>query len=185
MAKKTMLSVTVSALAAFAVSAALLTYLGGEPWLTLAITFGTVFYHFGMRLAVGYAFNKLMNNKADVSKSWYRLRKWETKLYKILKVKSWKNKLSTYTPDSFSPQKHTWNEIAQAMCQSELVHETIIILSFAPLLAVIFFDSFWVFFITSAAAAIFDSLFVITQRYNRGRIMKIASREKITETTIE
>lgn len=63
------------------------------------------------------------------------------------------------------------------MCQAELVHETIIILSFVPLFAVIFFDSFWVFFITSAAAAIFDLLFVIIQRYNRDRIVKIASKE--------
>ncbi len=180
MVKKTMLSVTISALAAFAVSASLLIYWRGEPWLTLAITFGTVFYHFGMRLAVGYAFNKLMKNKADVLKRWYMLRTWETKLYNILKVKSWKSKLPTYAPDFFSPQKHTWNEIAQAMCQAELVHETIIILSFAPLFAVIFFDSFWVFFITSAAAAIFDLLFVIIQRYNRDRIVKIASKEKNT-----
>jgi len=184
MAKKTMLSVAISALAAFAVSASLLIYWGGEPWLTLAITFGTVFYHFGMRLAVGYAFNKLMKNKADVLKRRYMLRKWETKLYSILKVKSWKSKLPTYAPDSFSPQKHTWNKIAQAMCQSELVHKTIIILSFAPLFAVIFFDSFWVFFITSAAAAAFDTLFVIIQRYNRGCIMKIILKEQKSKINI-
>ncbi len=72
-----MLSVTISALAAFAVSASLLIYWNSEPWLTLAITFGTVFYHFGMRLAVGYAFNKLMKNKADVLKRWYMLRTWK------------------------------------------------------------------------------------------------------------
>ncbi len=178
MFKKNLWSITVLAFAAFAVSAALLVYFGGEPWLTLAITFGTTFYHFGMRLAVGYVYGRIMNNRADFSKSWYRLRKWEKRLYKALNVKDWKNRLPTYAPDLFSPQKHTWNEIAQAMCQAELVHETIIVFSFAPMFAVKLFGSFWVFFITSAAAAVFDSLFVIIQRYNRDRVMKIILKVK-------
>lgn len=38
-----------------------------------------------------------------------------------------------YRPDTFSSKNHTWVEIAQAMCQSELVHETNIVFSFVPL----------------------------------------------------
>ena len=72
--------------------------------------------------------------------------------------------MPAYRPDTFSSKKHIWDEIAQAMCQSELVHETNIILSFVPLAASLCFGSFWVFFITSLCSAVFDLLFVICKR---------------------
>ena len=79
------------------------------------------------------------------------------------------------SPEAFSVRNHTWDEIAQTMCQSELVHETNMILSFIPLTASKWFGSFYVFLITSVGGAVFDLLFVIMQRYNRARITKIAS----------
>ena len=68
---------------------------------------------------------------------------------------------------------HSWDEIAQAMCQAELVHEVIIILSFLPIFAAIPFGALPVFVITSILSAGFDAMFVIMQRYNRPRIMKL------------
>ena len=41
------------------------------------------------------------------------------------------------------------------------------------MLFIIPWGEFWVFFITSLVAAIFDSIFVMLQRYNRPRIMKL------------
>lgn len=146
-------------------------------FLTLAITSGTIFYHLGIRLAVGWIYQKTMGNHADYSKGWYQLRPWENRLYQRLNVKRWKNKLPTYNPESFSPKRHSWDEIAQAMCQSELVHETNIPLSFCPLIAVKWFGSPEVFLITSLLAAVFDLMFVIIQRYNRPRIVKLALRK--------
>ena len=64
------------------------------------------------------------------------------------------------------------------MCQSELVHETNIVLSFVPLAASVRFDAFPVFLITSICSAAFDLLFVIMQRYNRFRILKMVLRER-------
>ena len=64
---------------------------------------------------------------------------------------------------------HTWDEIAQAMCQAELVHETIVVLSFLPVAASVWFGAAAVFLVTSLAAAAFDLMFVMMQRYNRGR----------------
>ena len=63
-------------------------------------------------------------------------------------------------------------------CQSELVHETNIILSFVPLAASLCFGSFWVFFITSLCSAVFDLLFVMMQRYNRPRIVSMILRQR-------
>lgn len=147
-------------------------------WLTLAITFGTAFYHFFIRLLVGSAYNSLMKNRADTAKKWYQMRPWEKKLYEVLRVKKWKNKMPTYEKDFFDPGLHSWDEIAQAMCQAELVHETSMVIGFLPLLLSVWTGAFLVFLITSAAAACFDLIFVIIQRYNRSRIMKLSKLEK-------
>lgn len=125
-------------------------------WLSFAVTFATIFYHFSMRLVVGYAFDRIMGNKVDYNRAWFQLKPVENRIYKFLKVKKWKAHMPTYNPDVFSPKKHSWDEIAQAMCQAELVHETIVILSFLPIILSIWFDSIGVFVITSACAAVFD-----------------------------
>lgn len=153
-------------------------YFNKELYLTLAITFGTVTYHLGIRLLVGLLYNIGMKNRADYTRKWYQLHPWENKLYQILKVKAWKGKMPTYQPENFSNKKHTWDEIAQAMCQSELVHETNVVLSFVPLIASIWFGTFEVFLITSICSAIFDLLFVIIQRYNRSRVVKIILKQR-------
>lgn len=149
-----------------------------DLWLTLVITFGTTSYHFFMRLLVGFIYNSLMKNRADITKKWYQLQPWEQKLYEVLHVKKWKNKMPTYENDFFDPRLHSWDEIAQAMCQAELVHETSVVFSFLPLLFAVWAGAFPVFLITSVAAACFDLIFVIIQRYNRPRIMKLANIEK-------
>lgn len=145
---------------------------------SLAITFATISYHFFMRFAVGWILNVTMNNHADYTKAWYQLKPFENELYKKLRVKSWKDKMPTYQPEIFSMKNHTLDEIAQAMCQSELVHEVIVILSFLPVIASVWFDSFFVFLVTSIASACFDMTFVIMQRYNRERILKIIARQR-------
>ena len=89
----------------------------------------------------------------------------------------WKRKMPTYDPELFNPRKHSWDKIAQAMCQSELVHETIVMLSFLPIFASIWFGSAWVFIITSMLGAFIDMIFVIMQRYNRPRIIEIIKRK--------
>ena len=143
---------------------------------SLAITFGTVFYHFCMRLIVGLSLNKILNNRVDYNKKWFKVSHKEQKLYDKLNVKGWKKFLPTYNADLFNPQNHTWHEIAQAMCQAELVHEIIILLSFLPIVSTIWFGALPVFIITSVLSACFDSLFVILQRYNRPRVIKLIKK---------
>ena len=139
----------------------------------VSITCGTIAYHLLMRLGIGYLFDFFMKNRADYSKKWYQCRKWENKLYKKLKVKNWKSHAPTFEPSLFNPKQHSWEEIAQAMCQAELVHETIVVLSFVPIIpSVLVFGDLPVFIITSLAAAIIDVTFVIIQRYNRPRIIR-------------
>ena len=148
--------------------------------LSFAITFATCFYHFAMRLLAGHLVNRRMRNRADYRKPWYQLRPFEAKLYKLLKVKKWKANMPTYDPCTFDPKQHSWNEIAQAMCQAEIVHEIIIILSFLPLFAAIPFGAFPVFLITSLLSAAYDLSFVIIQRHNRPRILKLIEKERVS-----
>lgn len=112
-----------------------------DVWLSALITFGTISYHFVMRLFVGAGVNGI-------------------------------------SEETFSVEKRSLDEIVQATCQSEITHEVIAVLSFLPLLASLKFDSFMVFFITSLLAACFDLSFVIIQRYNRPRLVKLVKKTR-------
>lgn len=147
--------------------------------LPLAITSGTIAYHFVMRLMVGLAFHATMRNKADYRKRWYQVSKREMAVYEKLKVKQWKRRMPTYDPALFDPRLHTWEEIVQPMCQAELVHETIAALSFLPILAGIWFGEYPVFIVTSVLSAACDMVFVIMQRYNRQRVTKLLNRKSV------
>ena len=138
-----------------------------------AITFGTIAYHFIIRLMVGTVVNMIMHNRADYHKKWYRVGDFEMKLYQKMKVKKWKSKMPTFDEDTFDITKHSWDEIVQATCQSEIVHEIDVIFSFVPVVFSIWFNSFWVFLITSIGGAMYDLMFVAMQRFNRTRILKM------------
>ena len=141
----------------------------------LSITLGTVFYHFAMRLAVGYAM-LAVPRRFDARAGWFAERKWERRLYARLNVRKWKHVMPSYNPEDFDLETHTSEEIVQTMCVSELVHEIIIVLSFVPVTFAIPFGELAVFVITSVAAAVFDSVFVIIQRFNRPRVLRLIGR---------
>lgn len=171
-----LLKTAAAAVTAGALGAAALYFLSGWGiFQALAITLGTTAYHFGARLLSGAAFGRAVKI-GGYDSGWFRVRPWEMRLYRLLRVKAWKGKLPTYSPEAFSPRLHSWKEIAVNMCRSELVHEVNILLSFLPVAASLWFGEFWVFLLTSLGGALFDLCFVLIQRYNRGRAAKIASR---------
>ena len=86
--------------------------------------------------------------------------------------------MPTFDPKAFDTSNRTWEQIAQATCQSELVHETNVVLSFLPIIASVWFGEILVFVVTSVLSAIFDLLFVFMQRFNRQRILRLQSRLK-------
>ncbi len=153
-------------------------FAGHGALLSLAITCGTVFYHFAMRLAVGHAINSVFKNKMNPERPWFRARKFEKKLYKFLRVRVWRKHVPTYAPETFSREKHTWREIAMTTCQSEIVHEIIVVMSFVPLFFALPFGELPVFLITSVCAALYDTMFVVLQRYNRPLILRVAKAEE-------
>ncbi len=146
-------------------------------WLTLSITAGTFLYHFAMRLVVGLVVNRFIKKPVNYKADWFLLRRWEPKVYRKLGIRRWKNKLPTYYPQDFSIRNHSVQELLQTMCIAEIGHELMIVLSFVPLLLSIWFGTFAVFLITSLCAGMVDLVFVLIQRYNRNRLVKIAERK--------
>ena len=144
---------------------------------SLTISFGTVFYHFAMRLLVGAIVPRLVHEGAENGK-WFCQKRFEEKLYGTLRVKQWKTYMPTYSPESFDLKKHSLEEIIHTCCCSEAVHEWIMLLSFLPVLAIPVFGAAWVFWLTSMLAALFDGCFAILQRYNRPRLIRILDKER-------
>lgn len=150
----------------------------GKGWLlSLSITLGTTAYHFIMRLLVGLAFNSTMKNQADCTKAWYQPLRWEKGLYKALRVKRWKEVMPTFSPELFSTRQHSLSELAQAMCQAELVHEVCAVLSFLPVVSAHWFGALPVFLLTSLGGALLDLMFVMIQRYNRPKVLRLMQRQ--------
>ena len=140
---------------------------------SVAITLGTTFYHFSMRLIVGSLVDARYHNRMDYTKKWFQEKPFEKKLYKKLKVRKWKKRFPTLNPQDFDLKNRSVEEIIQVTCQAEIVHEIIMVLSFVPVLFTVWLDSFGVFFTTSCIACLFDNVFVIMQRYNRPRLIRL------------
>lgn len=149
---------------------------GGEVWFTLALTFTATAYHFVMRLCVGFAvrpFTPRLNPDA----AWFAPRAWEAPLYRALRVKTWKAHMPTYVPGSFSVENLGAETVIKNMCSAEITHEIIVAMGYATLLLALLCDNpagnVPVFALTAFLAGLFDTAFVIMQRYNRPRVKRI------------
>ena len=162
--------------AAAALAAALLW--PGSLSTAVAVTLLTVCYHLWMRLLVGGVFDRRMNNRCDLGNPWFAPRRWEPALWRALRVKRWKVGVPSWEPELFDTKERSLEEVAMAMCQAELVHETCAVLSFLPLAAVPWLGAAPVFLLTSLAAALLDLMFVFLQRYNRPRLLRLMQRRK-------
>ena len=142
----------------------------------VTISVGVTLYHFAMRLAVGTTVNFIMKNQADHENAWFRERRFEKNLYAMLGVRKWKKYLPTYSSDAFDTSKKTLKEIVGATCQAEIVHEIIMVLSLLPIALIPLLGGAWAMIITSVLSMAFDSLFVMLQRYNRPRLLRVMTK---------
>ena len=139
------------------------------------ITTFTIMYHLWMRIILGNV-TKLF--KINYKQKWFKERKFEKKLYKFLRVKKRKGKALTYNPELFSLKDYSLEEIANTMSKAETDHWINELISLSTLLFAIMWGQFWIFLITAIVAMIFDSQFIVIQRYNRPRIVKILDKRK-------
>ena len=95
----------------------------------------------------------------------------------MLRVKEWKGKALTYNPDDFNVKEKALETIANTMAKSEVDHWINEAISLSTMLFSLIWGQFWIFALTAILAMIFDSQFIIIQRYNRPRIVKLLERE--------
>ena len=145
--------------------------------LWIGITAFTIMYHFWVRIIMGNV-SKLFKKHIHYKQWLFKEKKFEKGLYKFLRVKKWKGKALTYNPESFSLKNHSLDEIANTMAKSEVDHWINEVIALSTLLFSIIWGEFWIFFITAIIAMIFDSQFIIIQRYNRPRILKVLGISK-------
>ena len=147
--------------------------LNTELVLWTGVTCFTIMYHLWLRIIMGNV-TKLF--KLDYTMWWFKERSFEQKLYKILKVKSWKDKALTYNPELFSLKDCSLTDIANTMCKAETDHLINILISLSTLLFSLLWGQLWIFAISAVAAIIFDSQFILIQRYNRPRVIRLINR---------
>ena len=130
----------------------------------------TVFYQLELRILLG----KLNGYMRVNYKQWlYRELPFERRLYEILKIRSWRGKVLTYNPELFTLHDHTMEEIANTMAKVELDHWANVVISISMLLFALAFGAFPIFLTVAIVAILFDGQFIIVQRYNRPRVIKV------------
>ena len=143
-----------------------------------AVSFGTIFYHFAMRLMVGSLCDMIITADGIYKRKIYSVKEKEMEFYRRIGIRKWKKIMPTYDASQFDPRKHTWEEIASACARSETIHLINALLSFLPMVLTLYFGAFPVFLVTSAAGAAFDMMFVMIQRFNLARIVKAIEKGK-------
>lgn len=139
------------------------------------ITFFTILYHFWLRIIMGNV-TKLFT--ITYKQWWFKERAFEKGLYKLLKVKSWKDKALTYNPELFSFKDRSLEQIADTMAKAETDHWINELISLSTILFSLWWGELWIFALTASIACLFDAQFIVIQRYNRPRIVKLLSRTK-------
>lgn len=145
--------------------------------LALAITLLIVVYQLGMRLFVGNVIEQWFPKQFNVQQGWFKVQPGEMRLYQWLRVKQWKKHLPTYEPEKYDVRKHSIAEIIQTMCCAELDHEIMLVLSYLPVILIYWFGDPVVFAITSVSASLVELPFIVLQRFNRVRLVRIWERK--------
>lgn len=148
-----------------------------DSFLWIGITAFTIMYHLWMRIIFGNITTKFKKH-ISYKHWWFKERKFEKTLYKFLKVKKWKNKALTFQPELFSVKDYSLEEIANTMTKSELDHWINEILSLTTLAFGLIWGEMWIFALTAFVAMLFDAQFIVIQRFNRPRILKIIEKQK-------
>ncbi len=174
--KRKMLLITVFLTVGFVVCLPIFIFTSNDILEIVTITVGIALYHFAMRLFIGSVVNLIMKNKADYNGIWFREKRFENKLYKLIGVRKWKKYLPTYSPVTFDTTQKTVKEIVGATCQAEIVHELIMVLSLMPIAFIPLLGGAAAIIITSFLSVLIDLTFVILQRYNRPKLIRVMER---------
>ena len=145
------------------------------PVLWAGICTFVIFYQMFLRIFMGKITKHIKINRQSF---WFKEKPFEKKLYGILRVRKWKDKVSTYDPDAFSREKHSWDEIASAMTKAELDHWINEIISLFGMSFSLIWGKPFLFITVSLFAMLFDAQYIVLQRFHRPKAEKIIKAEK-------
>lgn len=146
---------------------------GQVVFFVCALSFGVLFYHVSMRLAVAH----LAKHGYNFKNAWFSEKSFEKSLYKKLHVRRWKKWLPSGNPASYSVKNRTLFDIVQTMCRNEVIHEVSALLSLVPILLGFWYGAWGVWIATSVFGSLCDLPFVCMQRYNRPRLVRLLERQ--------
>lgn len=138
------------------------------------ITCFTIMYHLWLRIIMGNV-TKLF--RVSYKSHWFREKNFESKLYGFLRVKNWKGKTLTYSPELYDVKNRTLTQIADTTAKSELDHWVNVLIALSSILFGIIWGQIRIFALTAFLAALFDSHFIVIQRYNRPRLIKLIKKQ--------
>lgn len=150
-------------------------YIPSSIVLWTGVTAFTVVYHFWGRILLG---NLTKLFRIHHGQKWFHERGFERGLYRFLRVRKWKERVLTYDPDAYDVKKHTLEELANTMAKSETDHWVNELLSLSTLLFALVWGELWIFLLSAVLAMAFDAQFIVVQRYNRPRVLKLIERKK-------
>ena len=135
----------------------------------------TILYHFWLRILMG----KLTKCFAVNYRTWwFKERRFEQKLYKLLRVRKWKGKVLTYDPDAFLIEKHGYEGVANAMAKAETDHWINELISLSTMLFPLLWGAPWLFITTALVGMLFDMQFIVVQRFHRPIILRVIEKER-------
>lgn len=108
---------------------------------------------------------------------WFNQFSWEKKLYRKLKVKSWKTKFPTYDEKMFSLDTNSKEDIIKIMIQSENVHLILFFTSFLPVILGKYYGHYPIIITMALFFAISHLPFVIIQRFNLPRVSSFYTKK--------
>lgn len=132
-----------------------------------------ILYHFGLRILFG-EITKRFN--IDYNHPFYLQRPFEKRLYKMLRVRKWKDKVLTFDPDAYNFKNRTLDELATTMSKSGLDHWINEMISLLSIVFAILWGALPVFLIQMLVAMLFDAQFIVVQRYNRPIVLRLKNR---------
>lgn len=130
---------------------------------------------------VSIAFKKNFNYNSIL----FAQKKFEKGLYEIIKVRRWKTLFPSYDNNEYSTKIHSYEEIIMNMCHAETVHWVILFSSYIPLFFYKLIDQHILLVITCVFFSFCHLPFIIIQRYNRPRVIKLYNRHKKYKTHIK
>ncbi len=140
---------------------------------------GLVLYHVAVRVVVGIVMDKRPLETFNPLSTLFRPRSWEARLYKNLQVKVWKNNMPVFNSAKWDLRSRGVGEVLRAGCQAEAVHGLNIAFGFVAVFLgpVSGIPDVGVLLFAAVTAGAFELPFILIQRFNRPRLLRLAERE--------